>query len=263
MIRSESKYLGVFRICEISFADEPFEVSGYDAVVFRGCVRKVPMSGFESAMHTSAVIDLTMPLEKIWERLDKDTRRRIKIVEKQHDAEIRMDSDYDSFAYLFRKFNISKKLPLVELGNLKAESGHLLTGWYKGSIVLGAFYSDANERIVFTRGCSALPFTEGDDRVTIGNLNRLMHWKAMQIAKKEGYAQLDMGAAEADTKEAGGSISRFKLAFGGQLAPRYNYVKDYSPLLGIVRQVIKISTNTAHRLGMHNLPFKSLGKGYI
>ena len=74
MLEMERK-IYLFKIKDIWWANEPFDVGGCDGVTFHACKSKVDREGFNCEAFTTLIIDLTQYLEVIWKNMDKSSCR--------------------------------------------------------------------------------------------------------------------------------------------------------------------------------------------
>ena len=57
----------IFKFKDIWFCEIPFDIIGYDRVIFHECTKDVNIKGFSKEEFTTLVIDLTQDLDTILE----------------------------------------------------------------------------------------------------------------------------------------------------------------------------------------------------
>ena len=76
------------------------------------------------------------------------------------------------------------------------------------------------------------------EKAAIGRANRFLHFKDMDILKKNGFARYDWGGYS-ETKDQI-SISEFKASFGGQIIDTYRYIFATSYLGKSLAKIVKL-----------------------
>jgi hypothetical protein len=247
MIVSERRIYG-FKIRDVWFADRPFEITGCDRVVFNWCQGLVDSPGFEIRRTPTNIIDLSTSLDDIWRQLDKSsTRYAIRRAEREN-IEIRLDSDYDEFFLMYRRFSNSKRIPQIVPGEVVRGFGRLFTAWRSNRLIVGHYY--ICERPIFRLRLSASFQSKAYDQTLLGNASKYLHWCAIKTAQKDGYAQFDFGGLTLNRNDRMYGVSKFKLSFGGAITNRYSYIKDYSRILKAYRFAHRFLDTISSQCGM-------------
>ena len=217
------------RQCYIWFADKPFRPSGYDTVVFREASFEISNDQFSPKAFHTLFFDLRLSQEELWKQLHKGKKKDIRLARNRGWSFRwgRSPADIERFHALQTDFVASKGYkPPFSLSVLKRNAEHCLF----------VFGDDKDGRTVcwvcyvldkpIARGF----FTGYDltyDKAARGYGTTIMHWEMMLYFKKEGFEIYDWGGALVDPTSPGYSITKFKLAFGGVLENRFDYVCRY------------------------------------
>ena len=233
----------IFKTKEIWFSDYPFDVEGYDSVIFRACKNKVNMKGFTREEFTTLVIDLTQDLDLIWKNMSKSSCRYAINRAKRDGVKIKLNQNYKEFYEINRSFRENKGL---QIGSEKIEfmekHGTLFVAEFDGEILCGQFYLEDENNIRWLIGASKRLEVNKEIATLIGNANRLITWQAIQYAKEKGIKEFDMGGyytgkAKDEQKER---INIFKQSFGGKLTTHYIYQKDYSKIYKLAKKIYQL-----------------------
>lgn len=233
----------IFKEKEIWFANFPFEVKGFDSVVFHSCKNRVDIKGFKRNEFPTLVIDLKESLNTIWKNMKKSSCRYFINKAIKKGIEIRINKDWEEFYrlnYLFRK---KKRLPqsLMKLEEMK-KYGTLFTAKFNREIIGGQLYLENKNNIRWLLGASKRLEVSKEKSVLISCANRLIIWEAIKYAKKKGIKKFDLGGYYTSKKEdiEKEKINIFKKSFGGKLVTQYIYQKDYSKTFTLVKTIYKI-----------------------
>jgi lipid II:glycine glycyltransferase (peptidoglycan interpeptide bridge formation enzyme) len=233
----------IFKTKKIWFSEVPFDVTGYDGVTFFECTRDVDVKGFSKEEFTTIVIDLTQDLETIWERMHKNSCRRLINKAIKEGVVIRVNQDYDTFFDMHSEFRKSKGLSEYNIDiEFMKKNGTLFVSEFEGNIIGGIFcLSDDKNFRAMIGGSRRLEENVIIHRLS-GVANRLVIWEAIKYAKEMGIVNFDMGGyytgKEPDPQKEG--INKFKSSFGGQVLTHYIYQKDYSIVYFCARKILSI-----------------------
>lgn len=236
MLEIDRRFLA-FRRKDFWFCERPFDVSGYDGVIFYSCPGKVEAPGFLRRDFTTIVVDLTQDEDKLWKGIDFWTRKKINKA-RNHGVEVRMNQHYREFHDIYRAFRRDKGLAPYSLDpEFMKKNGTLFVASLDGEIVGGHFFlSDSEHLRGLITGSKRLE-TDRHRANVIGYANRLIVWEAMMFARRQGIREYDMGGYfTGPSKDARmESINAYKASFGGTVTTRYHYEKSYSRLFSFVR----------------------------
>jgi lipid II:glycine glycyltransferase (peptidoglycan interpeptide bridge formation enzyme) len=233
----------IFKKKEVWFSDSPFDVKGYDSVVFYCCKTNVAEAGFEKAEQTTLIIDLADDLAVIWRHLEKSSCRYAISRAERDGVEPRVNRDYDEFLKLNRSFRKRKALAAgTETMEFMKSYGTLFTAFLDGEMLAGQFYLQDNNHMRWLLGATSRLEVNAEKATLVGNANKFLTWQAIRYAKQMGIREFDMGGyyvGEEMAIEMRG-INAFKASFGGKLATRYAYRKDYSRLYRLARWLYEV-----------------------
>lgn len=237
----ESKRYG-FKTKIVWFSEAPFDINGYDGVIFHACTKNVDLEGFSKNEFTTLTIDLTQDLDKIWRNMSKSScRSAIKRAEREG-IEILVNQEYKAFLEINKKFRIAKNLPAFDVDvDFMRKYGTLFISIIDKTLLGGQLYLNDDNNIRWLLGASKRLEVTDNIQSLIGAANRLMIWEAIQYSKNNGINRFDMGGyytgKEADPQKE--RINIFKKSFGGNIATQYIYEKDYSIVYTLAKKAIK------------------------
>jgi lipid II:glycine glycyltransferase (peptidoglycan interpeptide bridge formation enzyme) len=227
-----------FKTKTIWFSEIPFDIDGLDGVLFQGCTRDVNLSGFSKQEVTTLVIDLNQDLNKIWNNINKSSRRAINKA-KEMGVNIRINQGYDIFYNLNSEFRKLKGLPRSDIDiEFMKENGILFLSELDGEIIAGQFYLSDGKNFRTLIGASRR-LEENIKSQTSGNSKRLLIWEAIKYAKENGMITFDMGGYYTGKKHdfQKENINKFKKSFGGKLITNYKYQKSYSHFYTVAKWI--------------------------
>lgn len=242
---------GPFSIKEIWFSRRPFEVRGYDLVIFKNCKKLVDLKGFEVEEFTTSVIDLTQDLEIIWKNMSrKGVRRGIRRA-KSMGVKVRLSEDYEQFYPIYRSFLRKKGLdrqrflvPSKTRFVNYARNGVLFTAELEDHVISGHLYFHDEREMRGIWAASRRLDVGKELAFMIGCANRLLIWEAIKYAKNKGIETFDLGGIYTgdDQGDPRISINKFKFLFGGELATVYHYTSYRFGPIRIARAVERLLT---------------------
>lgn len=241
MLEIEKKVY-IFKYKEIWFADCPYDVKGYDSVMFRECKNKVDIAGFTRWENTTLVIDLTQDLDVIWHNM-KPKSCRYEINRAQREGVIvRINQNFNEFYRLNQSFIAKKQAGLLLKPEFMRKYGTLFTAEFGGEIIGGQFYLEDDDNIRWLVGASERLEADRAKAIVIGCGNRLMIWEAIKYAKEKGIKEFDFGGyyTGGNTNDARHSINLFKRSFGGTLTTHYRYEKCYSKVYRLAQRLYRL-----------------------
>ena len=220
-----------FKYKEIWFSDRLYDVSGYDSVIFRDCDRQMEWPGFRKSDLTTLLIDPCRGEKELWKDMsDSNCRKPINRAIKGG-VTVAVNQHYEEFYEINRAFRKEKGLPRWDLSvEYMKNKGTLFVTEYEGDILSGLFcLGDENTLLQLITASKRLEIPE-ESKNFIGNANKLMVWESIMYAKRSGMKVYDWGGyytgkAHDAQKE---KINIYKKSFGGDVATRYMYRKNYS-----------------------------------
>ena len=197
-----------------------------------GCFRDLPI--FSNAIPPIArgwaqttFVDLSKGQEAIYAGMHTNCRYKVRRAEKMHDRfEIVMNTEparADFFA-LYNTFASSKaKLPSLKRYRFNEYLPHadVFMLYFEGQPSCGRLVlRDEESRTALMLYSGTRRLDEGADTITVGLLNRYLHWHEMKTYQTAGIERYDFGGIGLTT----GSVNNFKMSFGGQLKQVSSYL---------------------------------------
>lgn len=232
-----------FKIKDIWWADEPYDVSGCDGVTFHACKNKVDVEGFSCEEFTTLVIDLTQDLDMIWKNMSKSSCRYAINRAKKDGVKIELSRDFDEFYDINCSFKKKKKLALSYLKpEIMEKYGTLFVLEFDEEILGGQLYLEDENNMRWLVGASKRLEVGTEKATLIGNANKLLIWEAINYAKEKGIKEFDMGGyyTGGDKSDPRYTINIFKQSFGAKLATYYIYRKYYSKIYKLFRGLYQL-----------------------
>lgn len=218
-----------FKTIFIVFEDEKIKetlASGrYDSVV--GITRtdlQIPLGGRVGRRDkTTAVIDLARTEDELFTAMNDTTRNEIRRTYKMTDLKIvEKDANRSGVYDVYAKFEYSQgRVPFPE-SNMK--DCVIFSAYFKGELISSAYLDVGGNALRIRYLFSKRLKTEDTELYkTIGFAGKRLIWEMCVWGKKNNFASLDLATVNlTDTAKAG--ITKFKMSFGGRLAPEYSYV---------------------------------------
>ena len=237
----DKKHCLLFKVKEVWFADDVFDVNGYSCVVFRGCEKKIDISGFQCYESATLVIDLTQTLDKIWDNFGRSSCKYCIKKAIKDGIEVRMNERYKEFCVMNKTFRKSKKLTtsLVHSPMFFEKNGVLFIAELHDEMLGGSFFIEDESRIRWIVGASKRLSVSTGKAGLIGCANRLILWEAIKYAKNKGLKEFDFGGypISPNVSDDVSKVNAFKKSWGGNLTLQYNYVKNYSLFYRIYKKI--------------------------
>jgi len=237
MLETERR-IYIFKIKDIWWADEPFDVDGCDGVTFHACKSKVDTEGFSREEFTTLVIDPIQDLDTIWKNMDKSSCRYAINRAKRDGVKIKLNHKYKEFYEINHSFRKNKGLPVgFEKLEFMKKYGTLFVAEFDGEIIGAQLYLEDEINIRWLVGASKRLEVSKAKATLIGNANKLIIWQAIKYAKEKGIMEFDMGGYYfgGNKNDPKYTINKFKQSFGGKLTTHYIYRKNYSKIYKVAR----------------------------
>ena len=232
-----------FKTRTIWFSETPFDVSGYDRVVFRACTKDVDVEVFSKQEFTTLIIDLRQDLEIMWRQMSKSSCRSAINKAKRDGIDILIDQEYNAFIDINNKFRMAKGLPAYNVDvEFMKNYGTLLVSKIDETILGGQLYLNDDNNMRWLLGASKRLEVTANTQPLVGAANRLMIWEAIQYAKNIGIKWFDMGGYYTGKKPNPQmeGINLFKKSFGGDIVTHYTYEKDYSMAYTLAKKAYRM-----------------------
>jgi hypothetical protein len=243
MLEIERRFLN-FKRNDIWFSDRPFDVEGYDSVVFYACKDKVDMPGFTRKDFVTPVIDLTQDEEKIWKNIDRWACRKKINKAYNNGIVVKINERYEEFHRMDVEFRKTKGLPdsHIDIDYIK-KYGTLFIAMLDGDIICGEVFLEDKGHIRGLIACSRHFTDDPHKNNLVGHGNRLIIWESIKYAKAKGITEYDMGGyyVGSDKVQELEGVNSFKMGFGPKLVTKYNYERRYSRTFDIARRIYDLS----------------------
>jgi lipid II:glycine glycyltransferase (peptidoglycan interpeptide bridge formation enzyme) len=228
MIEFERR-MGPYKISEIWFSDDIYDVDGVDAVQFRNSCFSGDKEGFLKEASTTLVLDLTKSIDDIWKGMTESCRNQINRTKKDN-ITVRFNEKYQEFYEMNQDFRKRRGLPPAFISPEEMRKNYFLTTYESNGTLMGGILSiKDNHRIRLLVSCSIRDLESGILPNTFGRANRLANWEMIKYAKEEGLVEFDFGGyATGELGEQLKGINKFKLSFGGTICDKFSYSKSYS-----------------------------------
>lgn len=231
-----------FKVKEIHFSSNPFDVEGCDFLIFPFCKNQVNINGFVRYHRLTSIIDLTQDLDMIFNNFHRDTYKGIKRAEREG-VKVSINTGYEQFFELYQDFVQKKGIGSifggigVETASLETmkDKGTLFIAEHNGEMLGGMLFLEDEDNLETLVSASKRLEKDTEKKALIGCANRLIRWEAMKYAKGKGIKEFDLGGIFPEDKVAADpekkGINSFKLSFGGDVVPGFTYEKGYSKML--------------------------------
>ena len=231
-----------FNYRTIWFSDSLYDVDGCDSVVFRLCRNEIEKSGFRpiGEFHTLTT-DLTRSLDDIWKGMSKSNCRKPINHAMKSGVTIRRNENYEEFYSLYQQLRKTKGFNSNNLSiDYLKQYGTLFTAVYEGDVLGGMVYLEDESTLMEIVTASKRFEGDKEKRNFVGSANKMLIWEAMQYAKAKGIKEYDHGGFYdgAVKDEQLERINNYKQSFGGQFSVKYNYRKDYSLGVSLLKKYI-------------------------
>jgi len=184
------------------------------------------------------VLDLTIPVETLRSRFERQRLRNIKRAEKsgvsifEGSNESQIESYYDMWKETATRKSIGRLLPLscyIDIfRRLGTDRAKLLLALHRDELVAGAILLNDNKRLY----CWGAANTQTG--LAVG-ASSLIQWKAILLGKEMGFREYDLVGGNIR------SLCTFKASFGGARRSYYEYVMTRPGLVGsLARKSIQL-----------------------
>jgi len=227
----------VFKVAEVYCAEEPYEDSSVDYMIFYHVRKK--NTKFLCKESRVAVLDLRPSLDEIFKgfspKLRKDIRRAYR-----DGIIIRVNEGYEEFHKLSIDFHKAKGLPLSLVPSIEfmQKNGYLLTAYIRGKLIAGQFYMACYPTFLYHVASRIISINPSENQL-IGRGVKLLVWEAVKLAKLKGYQELNFSGI---SEEMTGGIDFFKLRYGAKPQVQYTCKKANNLILSIYlmgRELVK------------------------
>lgn len=238
MLITERK-IGVFKIANIYFLEEPVTLNLQDCDMLTCHTYKNwgDIEGYEKSKCLTTIIDLNQDIDVIWRRLKRQHKRHIRRAEK-NGTNVRISNNYLEFHHVYKKFlkqkNFSDRFGLRMLSSQFMQKYCVLfIAENKGEIMGGNIYFHDKDNAFLVESAYTIKENTIENKKRSTDANSYLHWEAMRYFKNMDIINYDLGDISSDDininhKMPGGEY--FKRCFGGDVIPRYQYMKFNSRL---------------------------------
>jgi hypothetical protein len=221
-----------FKKRDIFLSEFPYDIDDkFDVVRFKYCKNRINLPGFTCEEKLTSTIDLQQESEEIWKKMDRKLRQKIKNASKEN-ITWKINENYNEFRSISKDFVKKKKfsprigaflgldIPTVKI---MKKYGTLFTAELNGEILSGHLYLEDNVNILAWISTSKRLAVNKETSKLINHANCLLHWQAINYAKKKSIRTFNWGGISQDPKK--NSINAYKQSYGGQIETSYSYSK--------------------------------------
>jgi lipid II:glycine glycyltransferase (peptidoglycan interpeptide bridge formation enzyme) len=233
MLITERKF-GIFKFVNIYFVEELVNVNtlDYDVITNHSYENWGDIKGYRKNKCLTTIIDLSQDIDVIWKKFNRQHKRHIRRAE-NNGTNVTVNKYYDEFYQINKKFLQQKKFADLSRVNILSSQfmqkyGILFIAENQGEILGGNlyFHDKDNALLVGSAYKNKENTTENKKRST--DINCYLHWEAMQYLKNLGITNYDLGDVSSDNININHHLKGgeyFKRCFGGDVIPRYQYLK--------------------------------------
>lgn len=197
--------------------------------------------GFISEKKATSFIDLTLSLDEILNNMHSGTRRDIRRAEREG-INFEICRDIDEFVKFYNEFAIQKSISTINRSSICKYKYYLLTKCvFNGqTCAMHATVLDSHLKIARLLFSCSLRLSDSCSisAQLVGYANKLLHYKDFMFLKESAFEKYDFaGICTDESDKVRFSIGKFKMGFGGNLIPTFNYT---SPLFYVVNKIKSI-----------------------
>lgn len=194
---------------------------------------KESVSGFHEREGLTSVINLSQPLENIWEGMRKKfVRAQIRKGERNGIVVKEGSHLFQDLQRLSKSFRERRGLGRNRISIFRHRSVIFVAYDNNRPIAGGLFISDGTAMRAYALVSARLTTGSGKERERIGQANRMVLWEALRFAHESRHQRFDLGGINPESSNTQlVRLAEFKEAFGGERCHNYYYYKVYSPLL--------------------------------
>jgi len=235
MLITDRKF-GIFKFVNVYFAEEPgtgnipdCEVATYNTYKNWGDI-----NGYEKNTCLTTIIDLRQGIDEIWNKIKRQHKRHIRRA-KKNGTTVTVSNNYEGFHQIYKKFlkqnNFGDPFELnIVSSQFMRKYGILFIAENQGEIWGWNFYFHDKNNVLLLESAYNVETTI-ENKKKSADANCYLHWEAMQYFKNMDIISYDLGDVSSDDIHIhhhmnGGEY--FKRCFGGDVIPRYAYMKFHS-----------------------------------
>lgn len=189
-------------------------------------------------------LDLTLNADSLWNNFHSHRKKSIRKAEKSG-VTIKMNQDYERFYETDRTFRKKKGLPksYVDVDYMR-RYGTLFVAELDGEQLCGTLYLEDQNNIRALIGASGRLDADKSKARLMGDADKLIDWVAINYAREKGIKVFDLGGyyTGAGKDEDLEKINSVKASYGGELALRFSYEKNYSKVYHMARMLYSLKT---------------------
>ncbi len=182
----------------------------------------------------TTVVDLSKGQDAIYAGMHTNCRYKVRRAHKMRERfeiAVKTDAARADFFGFYNSFAKSKGLPQLKRHRFTEYLPHadVFMLYFEGQPTCGRLVlRDEETRTALMLYSGTRRFEKDADTITVGLLNRYLHWHEMKTYQAAGMQQYDFGGLGQETA----SVNNFKLSFGGKLKSvnSYLYVGSGRPL---------------------------------
>ena len=238
MFITERKF-GIFTFVNVYFAEEPgsADVPDGDVVIYHTYKNWGEINGFDRTEDLITKIDLSQDIDEIWNKVKRQHKRHIRRAER-NGTRITVSNNYEKFHQIYKNF--LKQKNYTDIFGLKVLSpqfmqkyGILFIAETGGEIKGGNFYVHDEKNAFLVDNAYQKIENTIENKKQSADMNCYLHWEAMKYFKNMDISNYDLGDVSRDDPQIDHTLNGgeyFKRSFGGEVVPRYTYMKFNSRL---------------------------------
>jgi hypothetical protein len=242
MLITEKKF-GTLKIVNIFFAENSvsYTIPDCDVVTYHTYEDWGDIKDFEKNTLLTTTIDLSQSIDVLWKNIHRQHKRHILRAEKAGTT-VSVSDNFENFHKIYKKFlkqkNYADQSGLsIPTSNFMQKYGLLFIAENQGQILVGNLYFHDQENALLMNSPYQIFENNPEKKKLCTDASCFLQWKAMQFFKNLGVINYDFGGLMVDEikihhKMPG--LNYYKLSFGGDVVPLYEYRKfnsSYNKLL--------------------------------
>lgn len=195
------------------------------------------LKGFRIDEKNAVIIDLTTPLESIFQKFKSNTRKEIRHIERNPDVSFRrLDPNIDEVFQCYANF---EKLRGWRPALKEEIRNSLIFSASRGGKVIAGITCYHHRNLLRVGKIFSERLSSNDetlDSALIGQATRKLVWEICQYGKENNFKMLDLAGVDfSDPVKVG--ITRFKQSFGGEVQTVY-VCRQQRPLFSIIKKTL-------------------------
>lgn len=198
-------------------------------------IEEKSLPGFSIQARQSAIIDLRLDIEEIFQKFDSNTRKEIRRAQREKGLSfVKIDTNFHAIYKCYKKFEFARGWVPTPYSEMKQ---HLFfTAYYKGKVISGV--TCYGHKDVLRVGKIFSIRHRGQRQVKdaiLGFTSRNLIFEICKYTKQYGYRWLDLGGVDFSHPDKKG-IARFKMKFGSEIVDT-TICRFMTPSFALVKKI--------------------------